>query len=66
MDQAERRKDFGTWVRRAWNAALQTADAMGRSPIEELFGRIDVLEREVAALKKEGAAGSASRNMRSR
>jgi hypothetical protein len=30
---------------------------MGRSPVEELFDRIDRLEREVAALKKDGAIG---------
>jgi polyhydroxyalkanoate synthesis regulator phasin len=57
MDQAERKENFGTWLRRAWNAAIRTAEAMERSPVEELFDRVDRLEWEVAALKKEGAAG---------
>ena len=56
MDQAERKENFGTWLRRAWNAAIRTAEAMERSPVEELFDRVDRLEWEVAALKK-GAAG---------
>jgi polyhydroxyalkanoate synthesis regulator phasin len=57
MDQAERKENFGTCLRRAWNAAVQTAEAMERSPVEELFDRIGRLEWEVAALKKEGATG---------
>ena len=57
MDQAERKENLGTWLRRAWNAAVRTAEAMERSPVEELFDRIDRLEWEVAALKKESAVG---------
>ena len=57
MDQAERKENFASWLRRAWNAAIRTAEAMERSPVEELFDRIDRLEWEVAALKKESAAG---------
>ena len=57
MNQAEHKENFGTWLRRAWNAAVRTAEAMERSPVEELFDRIDRLEWEVAALKNEGAAG---------
>ena len=56
MDQEERKGQFGTWLRRAWNAAARTAEAMERTPFDGLFDRVDRLEREVAALKKEGAA----------
>jgi polyhydroxyalkanoate synthesis regulator phasin len=56
MDQVERKEQFGTWLRRAWNAAIQAAAAMERTPIDELFDRVGRLEREVAALKKEGTA----------
>jgi polyhydroxyalkanoate synthesis regulator phasin len=55
MDQAERKESFGTRLHRAWNVSLRTAEAMERSPVEELFERMDRLEREVAALKNEGA-----------
>ena len=57
VDQAERKDIFGTWLGRAWKAALRTAEAMERSTVEDLFDRIERLEREVAALKKQGAAG---------
>jgi len=57
MDQAGGKKDFDTWLRRAWSAAVRTAEAMGRSPIEDLLDRIDRLEREVTALKKEDETG---------
>ena len=53
MDQEERKDDFGTWLRRAWSAALRTVEAMERSPVELLLDRIERLEREVAALKQE-------------
>ena len=56
MDKAERKENFASWLRRAWNAAIRTAEAMERSPVEELFDRIDRLEWEVTALK-EGAPG---------
>ena len=57
MDQNEHNENLGTWLRRAWTAALRIADAMatGRSPVEQLFDRIDRLEREVAAMSKAGA-----------
>jgi polyhydroxyalkanoate synthesis regulator phasin len=56
MVQDERKGQFGTWLRRAWNAAVRTAEAMERTPFDKLFDRMDRLEREVAALKKEGTA----------
>ena len=61
MDQAERRKDFGTWLRRAWNAVVQTAAAMERTPFDDLFDRVYRLELEVAALKQEGTAAGRCR-----
>jgi len=54
MDQEERNGQFGTWLCRAWNAALRTAEAMERIPFDELFDRVDRLEREVAVLKQAG------------
>ena len=45
------RKDNRSWLRRAWDAALRTAEAMEISPIEDLHDRIDRLEQEVAAMK---------------
>jgi polyhydroxyalkanoate synthesis regulator phasin len=54
MDQEERKEQFATWLRRAWNAAVRTAAALERTPFDELFDRVDRLEREVAAFKKEG------------
>jgi len=56
MVQDERKGQFGTWLRRAWNAAVRTAEAMERTTFDKLFDRMDRLEREVAALKKEGTA----------
>ena len=44
------------WLRRVWAATVRTAEALERGPVEELFDRIDRLEREVATLKKEGVA----------
>jgi|RhiMethySRZTD1v2_1073278.scaffolds.fasta_scaffold5492204_1 hypothetical protein len=49
MDQVERKGQFGTWLRRAWNRALRTAEAM--EPSDQLFNRLHRLEREMAALK---------------
>jgi polyhydroxyalkanoate synthesis regulator phasin len=51
MDQEKRREQFGTRLRRAWCAVVRTAEAMERTPFDELFDRVDRLEREVAALK---------------
>jgi polyhydroxyalkanoate synthesis regulator phasin len=51
MDQVERKGQFGTWLRRAWNAAVRAAEAMERTPFDQLFDRVDRLEREVATLK---------------
>jgi polyhydroxyalkanoate synthesis regulator phasin len=52
MDQEANKGQFRTWLRRAWTAAAQTAEAMERTPFDELFDRIDRLEQQVAALKK--------------
>jgi hypothetical protein len=51
MDYAERKADFGAWLRRTWTAAMRVADAMERSPIDDIFDRLDRLEREMAALR---------------
>jgi polyhydroxyalkanoate synthesis regulator phasin len=56
MDQAGSKTDFYMWLRRVWTATIRAAEALERSPIEELFDRIDRLEREVAMLKKQGVA----------
>ena len=56
MDQEENKGQFATWLRRAWTAAVRTAEAMERIPFDELFDRVDRLERQVAALKKYGSA----------
>ena len=53
MDREQRREEC-TWLRRAWNAVVRAAEAMERTPFDELFDRVDRLEREVAALKKGG------------
>lgn len=52
MVLAERTADFGAWLRRSWNTAMEAAEAMERSPMEDVFGRLDRLERDMAALKK--------------
>jgi hypothetical protein len=51
MDQLEHKADFETWLRRTWSAVMRAAEAMERSPIEDVFDRLDRLEREMAALK---------------
>ena len=51
MDQEDRRGQIGSWLRRAWNAAVRTAEAMEQSPFDQLFDRVERLEREVASLK---------------
>jgi len=55
MDQAEQKADFGAWLRRTWNAVMRTAEAMERSPAEDVFGRLDRLECEMAVLKNRNA-----------
>jgi hypothetical protein len=57
MDQAEHKADFGTSLRRTWSAVMRAAEAMERGPIEDVFDRLDRLEREMAALKNRKAAG---------
>ena len=47
MNHAECKENFAAWLRRAWTAAVQIAEAMDRSPVEELFIRIDRLEHGV-------------------
>ena len=55
MDQANLEADLGGWLRRTWNAILRTAEAMELSPMEEIFNRLDRLEREMDVLKKREA-----------
>jgi polyhydroxyalkanoate synthesis regulator phasin len=57
VDQAKHKADFGTWLRRTWNAVMRAAGAMDRSPMEDVFDRLDRLEREMAPLKNRKAAG---------
>ena len=56
MDQEQHKGQFDTWLRRALNAAVRTAEAMERTPFDELFDRVERLERQVTALKQEGTA----------
>ena len=42
--QAGSNGNFGTWLHRAWDAAVRIAEAMERNPVEELFERIGRLE----------------------
>jgi polyhydroxyalkanoate synthesis regulator phasin len=51
MDQAGRKSAFSVWLRRSWNTLMRAVEAMEQSPMEDLFHRIDRLEREIAALK---------------
>ena len=51
MDQAEHKTGFGTWLRHAWDALMCAFEGMDRSPMEDVSGRIERLEREVVALK---------------
>ena len=52
MNQAKREADSGTWLRRAWNAVLRTAEAIERSPMDDVFDRLERLERDMVALKQ--------------
>jgi polyhydroxyalkanoate synthesis regulator phasin len=58
--QEEHQGKFGAWLRQAWHALIEMADAMDRSPVEELFERIERLEREVAHRKTDDRAGLAA------
>ncbi|HZP32698.1 MAG TPA: hypothetical protein VFB23_04970 [Candidatus Acidoferrales bacterium] len=57
MHQATHRTNFGTRLRRAWNAVMRAAEAMDRSPMEEACERLDRLERELAVVRDGIAAG---------
>jgi len=57
MHLAEQKTDFGAWLRRAWNKIMTVADAIERSPIEDVFYRLDRLERGMTALKCRKPAG---------
>ena len=57
MDQAERKADFGTRLRRIWNAVMRAAEALDRSSMEYVFDRLGRLGREVAAVNNRQAAG---------
>ena len=52
MDQAEP-ADVGKnmRLRRTWNALICVLESFDPSPIEDVCGRLERLEREVAALK---------------
>jgi polyhydroxyalkanoate synthesis regulator phasin len=52
MEQEERQQRFGRWLRWAWNAVVRTAEAMEQTPFDELFDRVNRLERQAAALKE--------------
>jgi len=58
MNREERKQQFGGWLRWAWNAVVRTAEAIEQTPFDELFDRVNRLERQAAALKKEGTARS--------
>jgi polyhydroxyalkanoate synthesis regulator phasin len=51
MHQAEHKTGFGTWLRHAWDALICALESMDRSPMEDVSGRLERLEREVATLK---------------
>jgi hypothetical protein len=63
MDLAERKADFGAWLRRGWNAVMDAAEAMERSPMEDVFDRLDRLERDMAAIKKNRKAAGIDESM---
>ena len=52
MDQTLHKADFVGWLRRTWMTILRTAEAIEPNPMEDMFNRLDRLEREVASLKK--------------
>jgi hypothetical protein len=52
MDETEQKSDFGAWLRRTWNALMRVADAMERTPMDDVFDRMDWLEREMATLRR--------------
>jgi polyhydroxyalkanoate synthesis regulator phasin len=51
MHQAGHKTGVGTWLRHAWDALICALESMDRSPMEDVSGRIERLEREVATLK---------------
>jgi hypothetical protein len=58
MYQAKLNADSGGWFRRTWKATVRAAEAIEASPVDDLFGRVDRLENEMAALKKRNAAAA--------
>jgi len=61
MYQAKLNADSDRWLRRAWNAMMRTAEVIEVSPMDDLFGRVDRLENEMAVLKMRNAAAGADR-----
>lgn len=57
MNLVEQKTGFGAWLRRTWNALICIADAMERTPLDDVFDRLDGLERDMATLRKRKAAG---------
>jgi len=51
MHRAEHKTGFGTWLRHACETLMFALEGMDRSPMEDVSGRIERLEREVATLK---------------
>jgi hypothetical protein len=58
MYQAKLDADSGGWLRRTWNATMRAAEAIEASPVDDLFGRVDRLENEMAVLKMRNAAAA--------
>lgn len=46
MDQLEHKADLRARLRRTWNALMRAFEAMDRSPMEDVFDRLDRLERD--------------------
>jgi hypothetical protein len=46
MDRAKHKADFGTWLRRTWNALMCALEGIDRSPMEEVIDRLERLERD--------------------
>ena len=52
MDKLKRKDRIRAKLRRIWDVALRAAEVVSVSPMEDLSGRIDRLEREVAAMRE--------------
>jgi hypothetical protein len=52
MDQVLHRPGFAARLRRFWDTVARAADAIERSPMEDIYDRLERLEREMAELKE--------------